>query len=48
MKNAYEIFIGNPEVKRTLEQPSHRRDNIEMDIKRTTVRMCGLVSYGSR
>jgi hypothetical protein len=34
MRNAYNIFVGKPEVKRPLRRPRHRwEDNIRMDLR---------------
>jgi hypothetical protein len=34
MRNAYKIFVGNPEGKRLLERPRHKlEDNIKMYFK---------------
>jgi hypothetical protein len=32
-RNAYRLLVGNPEVKRLLGRPTHRReDNIKLDL----------------
>jgi hypothetical protein len=36
MRNAYQILIGRPEVKRPLGRPRRRwEDNVRMDLKET-------------
>jgi hypothetical protein len=42
-RNAYNILVGNPEGRRPLERPRHRREeNMKLDINRHRMGWCGL------